>query len=147
MPAVKVSNEIGAPLDEVFRQFSDIEHGADHVSGIKHLEMLTPGPVHLGTRWRETRDVLGRSDDAEMEITAFERNRMYTISHHKAGVRIDTSFWFEPIERGTRVSVEFELGADGLPPGFLAPLGWVIEGKVASVLAHDLSDLKCAIEG
>src|SRR5262245_38034032 len=99
MASVTVSNDIAAPVEKVFRQFTDIEHGAGRVSGIKHVEMLTPGVVHLGTRWRETRDVLGRSDDAEMEITAFERNRMYTISHHKAGVRIDTSFWFEPTKR------------------------------------------------
>ena len=37
--------------------------------------MLTPGVVHLGSRWRETREVLGRDDSAEMEITAFELNR------------------------------------------------------------------------
>jgi hypothetical protein len=146
MPSVTVSNEIAAPVDQVFGQFTDIEHGAQKVAGIKRVEMLTQAPVHLGTRWRETRDVLGRTDDAEMEITAFERNRMYTISHYKAGVRIDTTFWFEPIGRGTRVTVEFDLAAGGLPPGFLAPLGWAIEGKVAAVLAHDLSDLKTAIE-
>ena len=146
MPSVTVSNDIAAPIDRVFRHFTDIEHGAGRVSGIKRVEMLTPGAVHLGTRWRETRAVIGRPDDAEMEITAFERDRMYTISHHKAGVRIDTTFWFESIAGGTRVTVDFELGAGGLPPGLLAPLGWAIEGKVVEVLNHDLSDLKSVIE-
>ena len=96
MATVAVSNEIAAPLDRVFQTFTDIEHGPTHVSGIKKLEMMTPGPVHIGTRWLETREVMGRLDTAEMEITAFERNRMYTITHHKAGVRIDTTFRFEP---------------------------------------------------
>jgi carbon monoxide dehydrogenase subunit G len=146
MVAMKVSNDIAAPVEAVFQQFTDIEHGATRVSGIKRVEMLTPGRVHLGTRWRETREVLGRDDDAEMEITAFERDRMYTISHHKAGVRVDTTFWFEPASGGTRVTVEFELGSGGLPPGFLAPLGWAIEGKVTRVLTHDLEDLKSSIE-
>ena len=146
MAAVKVSNNIAAPVEDVFRQFTDIEHGATRVSGIKSVEMLTPGRIHLGTRWRETREVLGRDDDAEMEITAFERDRMYTISHHKAGVRVDTTFWFEPAKDGTQVTVEFELGSGGLPPGFLAPLGWAIEGKVTRVLTHDLDDLKSSIE-
>ena len=147
MSTITVSNQVGAPVGKVFQLFTDIEHGPAHVSGIKNIEMLTPGAVHLGTRWRETREVLGRLDSAEMEITAFERNRMYTITHHKAGVRIDTTFWFEAVGTGTKVSVEFELDAGGVPPGLLAPLGWAIGGKVEDVLKHDLTDLKRSAEG
>ena len=147
MATVTVSDRIAAPVEEVFRHFTDIEHGPAHVSGIKKVEMLTPGGFHFGTRWRETREVLGRLDSAEMEITAFERNRMYTITHHKSGVRIDTTFWFEASEAGTKVSVEFELAARGIPPGWLESLGWAIGGKVEKVLSHDLADLKHAVEG
>src|SRR4030095_1100621 len=124
MTTVAVSNEIASPHHRVFRTFTDIEHGPAHVSGIKKLEMMTPGPIHVGTRWLETREVVGRLDTAEMEITAFERNRMYTITHTKAGVRIDTTFWFEPSGDGTRVSVEFDLDSGGLPPGLLGALRW-----------------------
>jgi len=145
MATVAVSNEIAAPLEGVFRTFTDIEHGPDHVSGIKKLEMMTPGPVRVGTRWLETREVMGRLDTAEMEITAFERDRMYTITHHKAGLRIDTTFWFESSGDRTKVTVVFELDSAGFPPGFLAPLGWVIAGKVESVLNHDLADLERSI--
>lgn len=147
MATVTVSNHVAAPVENVFRVFTDIEHGPDHVGGIKKVEMLTPGVVHLGSRWRETRDVLGRSDSAEMEITAFELNRMYTITHHKAGVRIDTTFWFQPEGPGTKVSVEFEFDGGGVPPGLLAPLGWAIGGKVERVLSNDLLDLKHSVEG
>jgi carbon monoxide dehydrogenase subunit G len=147
MATLTVSNHVAAPIEQVFRLFADIEHGTAHVSGIKKIEMLTPGEVHLGTRWRETREVLGRLDSAEMEITAFERNHTYTITHHKAGVRIDTTFSFEASGAGTKVSVEFDLGADGVPPGLLAPLGWAIGGKVEEVLGHDLADLKRSVEG
>jgi uncharacterized protein YndB with AHSA1/START domain len=146
MATVTVSNHVAASVEQVFRLFTDIEHGPAHVGGIKKIEMLTPGGVHLGTRWRETREVLGRLDSAEMEITAFERNRTYTITHHKAGVRINTTFWFEASGVGTKVSVEFELEAGGMPPGLLAPLGWAIGGKVEEVLRHDLADLKHCVE-
>jgi uncharacterized protein YndB with AHSA1/START domain len=147
MATIKVSNVIAAPVDRVFQLFTDIEHGPAHVSDIKRIEMLTPGPVRRGTRWRETRNVMGVQDSAEMEITSFERNRMYTITHYKAGVQVDTTFWFEPVDGDTNVSIEFELEPGGVPPGFLAPLGWAIEGKVKQVLSHDLADLKHAIEG
>ena len=45
--------------DKVFAVFTDIEHGAEHVSGIKGIELLTPGKFGLGTRWTEAREVLG----------------------------------------------------------------------------------------
>jgi hypothetical protein len=94
---------------------------------------------------------MGRLDDAAMEISAFERNRSYTITHHKGGilgegVRIDTIFTFEPVAAGTRVSIEFELHPEGLPPGMLLPLEWAIGGKVRHVLSDDLDDLKTAVE-
>ena len=82
---------------------------------------------HDGSRPSE---VMGRLDTAEMEITAVERNRMYTITHHKAGVRIDTTFWFEPSGDRTKVTVEFDVDLGGFPPGLLAPLGWAIAGMV-----------------
>jgi carbon monoxide dehydrogenase subunit G len=146
MSTVTVSNHVEAPVEQVFKVFTDIERGAERVSGIKKVEMLTTDGVHLGSRWRETREVLGRVDSAEMEITAFERNRMYTITHHKAGVRLDATFWFESDGTGTKVSVEFELDGGGVPPGLLAPVGWAIEGRIGRVLSHDLADLKSAVE-
>jgi uncharacterized protein YndB with AHSA1/START domain len=146
MATVKVSNRIAAPIEQVFQTFTDIEHGAGRVSSIKKIERLTPGGFSLGTRWRETRETLGRLDDAEMEVTAFELNRTYTITHHKAGVRLDAQFTFEPVADGTTVSIEFGLGHHGLPPGLLSPLEWAIAGKVRDVLSHDLADLKAAIE-
>ena len=146
MATIKVSNFVAAPIDQAFQLFTDIEHGSAHVSDIKRIEMLTPGPVRRGTRWRETRETMGVSDSAEMEITSFERNRMYTITHYKAGVQIDTTFWFEAALGGTNVSIEFELESGGLPPGLLAPLGWAIERRVTQVLSRDLADLKHSVE-
>lgn len=146
MAKVRVSSEVKAPVNQVFKLFTDIEHAAERVSGIKKIEIMSPGPINLGFRWSETREVLGRLDDAEMEITSFEPNHTYTVTHHKAGVRIDTVFTFEPVPVGTRVSVEFELSRQGMPPGLLLPLEWAIGGKVRHVLSDDLADLKASIE-
>jgi uncharacterized protein YndB with AHSA1/START domain len=146
MATITVSRDIAAPVDRVFAMFTDIEHGHEHVSGIKKVEMMTFGPLRLGSKWSETREVMGRLDDAEMEITAYEHNKAYTITHHKGGVRIDTAFTFEPVATGTRVSVEFALNPQGLPPALLSPLEWAIAGKVRDVLSGDLMDLKQSVE-
>ena len=146
MTKVMVDTEIAAPVARVFGVFTDLEHSAERVSNIHTIEVLTHGPFGRGTRWTETRQVLGQLDSAEMEVTAFERNRTYTITHHKAGTRIDTVFTFEPFEEGTKVRIEFALEGHGLPPGLLAPLGWAIAGKVRDVITRDVADLKESME-
>jgi hypothetical protein len=143
---VAVSADIEAPIRRVFDLFTDIEHAAERVSGIKRVEMLTPGSFGLGTRWRETREVFGRRDSAKMEVIAFERYRTYTLSHYKAGVHVEIVFSFEPENTGTRVTIEFTLDGTGLPPGLLTPLSWAIAGKVQHVLNRDLTDLKDCLE-
>jgi carbon monoxide dehydrogenase subunit G len=151
MAKVKVSTEVKAPVERVFALFTDIEHAAEHVSGIKKIEVMSTGPFNLGYRWTETREVMGRLDDATMEISSFEPNRSYTVTHHKgavlgSGVRIDALFTFEPVPAGTKVSIEFELHPEGLPPAVLLPLEWAIGGKVRHVLSDDLADLKKSVE-
>ena len=108
--------------------------------------MLTTGEFRLGTRWRETREVMGRLDDAEMAVTAFEKGRNYTITHYKAGAKIDTVFTFTPVGDGTEVSITFALENQGLPPGLLSPVSWAIAGKVKEALSKDLSDMKRSVE-
>jgi hypothetical protein len=143
---VSVSARIDAPITSVFDRFTDLDHVIDAVSGIVAIERLTDGDFGLGTRWRETRHLLGRQDWAEMEVTAFDRYRGYTITHRKAGVRIETAFTFEPVDTGTLVAIEFALEAVHVPAALLTPVNWVIAGKVRHVLHADLTDLKAALE-
>lgn len=146
MTPMTVTDILAAPVDDVFKAFTDLEHQAGRVSGIRGIEVLTTGGFRLGTRWRETREVLGRVDDAEMEVTQYEQNTGYTITHEKAGVRIDTVFAFAPAGDGTKVSITFSLENQGLPPGLLTPVTWAIAGKVKEALGKDLTDMKKAIE-
>lgn len=146
MTTVTVTNRLEAPVDQVFAAFTDIEHSAGRVSGIKNVEILSTGEFRLGMRWRETREVMGRLDDAEMEVTAFEKGRGYTITHYKAGGKIDTVFTFTPAGDGTEVSITFALENQGLPPGLLSPVSWAIAGKVKEALSKDLSDMKRSVE-
>ena len=146
MTTVTVDAQVAAPIERVFKVFTDLEQGAERVSNIREIKVLTTRGFELGARWLETRDVLGLLGSAEMEVTAFERNRTYTITHHKAGTRIDTVFTFEPVNESTRVRIEFALEAHGLPPGLLAPLGWASAGTVRDVISRDLADLKESLE-
>jgi hypothetical protein len=143
---IAVSTRINAPLTRVFDRFTDLDHANRYVTGIVAIERFTEGEFGVGMRWRETRRMLGHIDSAEMEVTAFDRYRGYTITHHKGGIRIETAFAFEAAAAGTLVEVEFALDGSRMPTAFLNSVNWVIAGKVRHVLLADLSDLKASVE-
>ena len=146
MAQITLEKQVRAPIQRVFAVASNLRDAPKNIPAITKMDVLTEGPVRLGTRFRETRMMFGREATEEMEVTAFELNRTYTVTHRKAGTRIDATFTFEPLDGGTSVSIEFELAGHGLPPGLLSPLEWALSGKVRDVLSRDLADLKAAIE-
>lgn len=146
MTTVTVTSHIAAPVDHVFMVFTDLDHLTERVHGIKKLEVLTTGAFNLRTRWRETRHILGRDVDEEMEVTAFDRNHGYTVTADEHGTHMDTVFSFKPSDGGTDVTIEFNLDTRTLPARLMAPLGWAMTGKIRDALTHDLQDLKAAVE-
>jgi uncharacterized protein YndB with AHSA1/START domain len=146
MTTITVAKRIDAPVDRVFELFTDIEHIPERVSGIHRIEVVTSGGFRLGTRWRETREIMGHHVTEEMEITAFERNRTFTITNDNRGTRVDTQFRFALVNRATTVSVECTLDPQSFPARLLSPIGWALEGTIREAIARDLDDLKRAVE-
>ncbi|MEL7485039.1 MAG: SRPBCC family protein, partial [Planctomycetota bacterium] len=72
MKAIHVSETVNASIEDVFAVASDIANAAERIGGIDSVEMLTEGPVGMGTKWRETRTMFGKQADETMWITAWE---------------------------------------------------------------------------
>lgn len=67
---VSVPQPVRAPLARVFEVFTDIEHCAGRIKGIKRVEIVSAVRSGKGLRWRETRLMFGKDATAEKEITA-----------------------------------------------------------------------------
>jgi uncharacterized membrane protein len=146
MTTVTVATRIDAPVERVFELFTDIERSPERVSGIRKIEVTTSGGFRLGTRWMETREIMRRDVTEEMEVTAFERNRTFTITNDNRGTRIDTQFRFAAANGATAVSVESTLDPQSFLARLLSPIGWALGGKIRDAMARDLDDLKRAVE-
>ena len=68
----RLTETIQAPLDRVFALANDIDRAMEWLPGGVRIEKLTEGPVRLGTRYRETRRILGRDDTEIYEVTAYD---------------------------------------------------------------------------
>jgi hypothetical protein len=141
-----VDRHISAPPDVVFARATDFRRACETVNAIVKMEVLTSGPVGVGTRFRETRMMFGREATEEMTVTAFEPPRGYTLSAESHGSRYHTELSFAPDGQGTRMAMTFQ----GTPVSFMARVMSVLMRpmmkSVMKMCAKDLDDIKAAAE-
>jgi uncharacterized membrane protein len=146
---VEVRRHVAAPVERLWELATDLEGAPRVVRGIETVEVLTPGPFGVGTRWRETRRVFGRSATEEMTVTAVEPHRSYTTEASGPGVRYVSGFAFAPAaaDGGTDVTATF--GAEPTTTvarvlgALTAPLG---RRAIAKALQQDVDDIATAAE-
>lgn len=148
MSRVTIKKQIAASPEVVFARATDLARAPQIMSGIAALEVLTPGPVGVGTRFRETRRMFNREATEEMTITRFDAPSCYVVECVSCGCRHESVFHFAPHAVGCEVTME--LSAEGLTPfaRFLGRLmGPVMLKFCAQACETDLDDLKGALEG
>jgi uncharacterized membrane protein len=148
MQDVEVRRHVTAPVQRVWDVATDLAGSPEVVRGIDAVEVLTPGPFGVGTRWRETRTMMGRSATEEMTVTAVEPQRSYRVEAASRGAHYVSTFAFTPsADGGTDVTVTF----GGRPTSTVArvlgavtaPLG---RRAVTRALEQDLHDIAVAAE-
>jgi carbon monoxide dehydrogenase subunit G len=142
MTVIQVSTTIDAPIETVFALFSDLEHAPERIKAIKKLELLTPGPVGVGTRFRETRVLFGKEATEEMYFTVFEPSRRYEVRADSCGAAYRSVYEFRPQGSGTVVDVTFEARPVTLFAKLMAPVAFLMKGMLKKCLTADVEDLK-----
>lgn len=148
MQDVEVRRHTAAPVQRVWDVATDLSGAPRVITGIDAVEVLTPGPFGVGTRWRETRTMMGRSATEEMSVTAVEPQRSYTVEAASANAHYVSTFAFaSSADGGTDVTATF----GGRPTSTVArvlgaltaPLG---KRAVTKALEQDLRDITAAAE-
>ncbi len=146
MPGFAIGVTVIAPPARVFAIAADIPRINNIIPSITRVEVLTPGPTRVGTRWRETRKAGPGSAAVELEVIAFDPDRFMTIVGTMAGTRYTSTFTFQPIPEGTQVSLD----CNAKPSTFLArlmlPLTMLMLPMMSRDMAGDLKALKAAAE-
>ncbi|MFN0011712.1 MAG: SRPBCC family protein [Phycisphaerales bacterium] len=147
MPSLTIQRTVNAPAQRAFAHFSDLANVPAMIPAIKKLEILTPGPVGKGTRFRETRIMFGKEATETMEITAFEPPRSYTVEGHSCGSLYATTFSFEPAgSAATLVTMHFSCHAQTLTAKLMIPLSFLLMGVMRKALESDMDAMKAAAE-
>ena len=138
---ITVQLKIDAPPDVAFALVADIPGWPRVISGIQSVDMLTPGPVAVGTRFRETRLMFGRQATEEMTVAEIEAPRRLILTAFNHGTAYRAEHLFEAHGGGTKLELAFEGRPVTLLARLLAPLGLLFRGTVKRQLAADLADL------
>ena len=147
MASFEFTQHFGVPPDAAFDLCTDLRRAAERVAGIKQLEVLTDGPIGVGTKFRETRVMMGKEATEDMEIIEFERPGHYVVHAESCGCRYRSGFSFAPYGGGTDVTFTF----DATPMTFMAKImspvmGWMMNGMIKKCIMRDMADLRDAAE-
>jgi hypothetical protein len=133
--------DVAAPPARAFDVFTDVPGAPGRVSGIRKVEMLTPPPVGVGTRWKETRLMFGREATETMWVAAFEPPKKAVMEADSCGARMTVTFTFEPVATGTKVRVHLATKAVTWLAWFFAPLGCLFAGAARKMMKKDMEEL------
>jgi len=148
MKVVEATRMVNASPADVWALVTDLEGSEQIISGITRIERLDAGPgFGIGTRWRETRVLFGREAVEEMEVTAIEPERSYTVEADGRGAHYRSVLTVEPSGEGTVLSMTFGGEPIGLAARIMAATaGRLFEGATRKAFERDLADIAAAAE-
>jgi hypothetical protein len=143
---ITLATWIDAPVEVAYAAVTDVASWPQFISGIERVEMLTPGPIAAGARFRETRVMFGRRATEEMSVAEAVplRRLVLTADNHGTAYRIEHSFETEGSR--SRLELTFEGRPVTLLARLLLPLGYLFRGSVERQIMGDLADLKSEAE-
>jgi len=128
---------------------TNLDGFADVIAGIESVERLDGGSgFGVGTTWRETRVMFGRTATEEMWVTKIEPGRSYVVEAASHGAEYRTTQSVEPVDGGSsRLTVSFS----GKPVTttakvMSATVGRFFQKATRKAFEKDLVDIAAAAE-
>jgi uncharacterized protein YndB with AHSA1/START domain len=112
---VDFSIAIARPVEDVFAVLSDPRNSTKWAASSVEMEVLTPGPIRVGSRRRGVaRGIAGRTIETVAEITEFEPNRRIAVRTVRASIPFTTSIDFRRLEGVTGINWTWVLEPQGV---------------------------------
>ncbi len=99
---------IDRPAEEVFAFLADFENVPKWNYAIEKTRKASPGPVGVGTVYRQTRSIPGRSEEG-FEVTVFEPGQRLAIRGQIGPFRARIGYLLEAVPGGTRLTNDVDL--------------------------------------
>jgi len=144
-----LTQHIHASPEKVWSVISDIPGSPATLSGVDSVQMLSDGPYAEGTRWKETRTMMGRSETVEMWVAQADPPRSTTVKALQGGADYTSRFSLAERDGGTDLTLTF--GADVVKPTLVSKITMALFGKIGmsmtrKALSKDLAEIAAKAE-
>jgi hypothetical protein len=146
MLELSISRDVAAPPARVYAAASDLRGSAGRIRAITKLEVLTEGPVRVGTRFRETRKMGRREATEEMEVLALDPPRSFTFGSESCGCRYRMEMRCVPKGTGTELQMHFRAEPLTFFAKVVGALLKPFAKKMMSGCSRDLDDIAAIAE-
>jgi Polyketide cyclase / dehydrase and lipid transport len=113
---------INRPIDEVFDFVADERNEPKYNPHMTHAEMVTQGPIGLGTKFHSVMTGVGRGAVMTIEFTEFDRPRRLGSATHISSMDINGTLLFEAQGQSTKMKWLWNIE----PRGFYKLLGPIV---------------------
>lgn len=148
MKPVEVTQVISGTPEDAWEVLERIEYYPQVFGSIATTRRVHGTGIQPGTRWAETRRVMGKLENVDCTVMEADRGHRLLWLVDWAGQQVTMCWEFSPASTGTQVKVTFRLVSDvrtKLAKGIMALFGGVTAGVVRDVLKRDISDVSAAV--
>jgi uncharacterized protein YndB with AHSA1/START domain len=142
MAAFENTVTIIRPVEDVFAYLAEAEHLPQWNYAIEQTWKVSPGPVGLGTVYRQTRTLPTRSQE-DFEIVIFQPPGQLALEGTFGPFRARTSYQLESASDGTTLTNRWDLQPTSVSLRLLGPLAVT---RVKAAVAENLRVLKQILE-
>lgn len=148
MSELSVSREVAVSPDELWRLITDLDRSPNVISAVASIERLDGGlEFGVGTRWRETRVVMGHETTDVLVVTDLDPGRSYTVETESLGADHRSVVTVEDAPGGSRLTITFGSDATGVVSRAVSStVGRLFEGGARKALIRDLDDIASVAE-
>jgi hypothetical protein len=133
---------IRRPIEDVFVLLADFENIPRWNYAILQTKKICPGPVGVGTTYRQIRSLPSRSEEG-FQVTVFEPTSHLEIHGDIGPFTATLSYLLAPLGNGTRLTNSVDLQPTSRALRLLAPLAAL---RVKTAVAANLRTLKQLLE-
>lgn len=140
MLRAELTIEIARSVEDVFAYLTDVEKLPEWQGSV--VSSRADGPLGEGSRIVEQRSLLGHEAETELEVTAYEPGRRFTLRTVRGPVDLMIDHALQPAAEATKLRVT----ATGKAGGLLRFAGRAVEAKARHELHRDFERLKANLE-
>jgi uncharacterized protein YndB with AHSA1/START domain len=142
MARIEESVEIKRPVDKVFAYTTEAKSWPKWHPFIPESEQTSQGPISVGTTFKGVNRMMGLSMKWTAKATEYEPNKKWGKTITCGSMIIEDHLTFEPIEKGTRFTLVYDMKVGG----FLKLFSPMIVSSMRKEPKKALSNLKGILE-